>query len=178
MFTSFVSSLIKIIFPHFLMSSVCKQLFNSFILVFLLFMVKSHPSYSNMCRSRCSENVPFWSRCLELVPQFKSWVPSSPVKCSRGNMRLELNKSELDLWFHYLWAVWSWTRPLTSPCLCLLFCITVVIIIGAVRFRWNVIHGELAENAQDYPPHWILPRLFQFSVASFFSEYQYSATQS
>lgn len=37
----------------------CLQKFHLFLLVFLLLMVKSHPSYSNMCRSKCSEYVPF-----------------------------------------------------------------------------------------------------------------------
>lgn len=46
--TSFVSPLSEIKVLHCLMSNIHKQLFHIFLLVFLLFMVKSGPSYSNV----------------------------------------------------------------------------------------------------------------------------------
>lgn len=66
-------------------------------------------------------------------------------------MKLELNKSGCDSWYHYLKVVWSWIRPLTSLCFCYFFCLIVVRAIPqwvAVRFGWNNPREELLEIAQ------------------------------
>lgn len=86
---------------------------------------------------------------LRIMPQFKSWMSSSPIKCSRRNMRLELSKSELESWHYYSQVVWSWTRPLTSLCFCFLYNSSNNNYHngGSLRFKWNSIHEKLLEIA-------------------------------